>query len=106
MSATDRAATGVLTVSDGTTVWAWTAVRVNAAADLTETREYADLAEDDRRIKAVAAETAWLTGQWGTAHGERVELRYLSDPAERGITCALLGRVSATTPDRAEAAEQ
>ncbi|MGW1671887.1 ATP-binding protein [Streptomyces sp. NPDC002324] len=104
MSATDRAAAGVLTVSDGTTVWAWTAVRVDAAADLTETREYADLAEDDRRIKAVAAETAWLTGQWGTAHGERVELRYLTDPAERGITCALLGRVSAATPDRAEAA--
>lgn len=93
-----EASGGVLTVSDGTTVWAWTAVRIDAAADLTETQEYADLPEAERRIKAVAAETAWLTGQWDTAHGERVELRYLTDPAERGLTCALLGRVSAPTP--------
>ncbi|WP_406474507.1 ATP-binding protein [Streptomyces sp. NBC_01615] len=93
-----EASGGVLTVSDGTTVWAWTAVRIDAAADLTETQEYADLPEAERRIKAVAAETAWLTGQWDTAHGERVELRYLTDPAERAITCALLGRVSAPTP--------
>ncbi|MFD3937549.1 ATP-binding protein [Streptomyces sp. NPDC058611] len=95
---------GVLTVSDGTTVWAWTAVRIDAAADLTETQEYADLPESERRIKAVAAETAWLAGQWDTAHGERIELRYLSDPAERRLSCALLGRVAAPTAERAEAA--
>lgn len=104
MSITDGSVTAVVTVSDGTTVWAWTAVRINAAADLTETQEYADLAEDDRRIKAVASEAAWLTGLWDTAHGERVELRYLTDPAERTTTCALLGRVSASTVDRAQAA--
>lgn len=95
---------GVLTVSDGTTVWAWTAVRVDAAADLTETQEYADLPEAERRVKAVAAETAWLTGQWDVTHGERVELRYLTDPAERSLSCALLGRVSAPTRAGAEAA--
>ncbi|MFC7257694.1 helicase HerA domain-containing protein [Streptomyces lutosisoli] len=93
-----EASDGVLTVFDGTTVWAWTAVRIDAAADLTETQEYADLPEAERRIKAIAAETAWLNGQWDTAHGERVELRYLTDPAERATTCALLGRVSAPTP--------
>jgi hypothetical protein len=98
------AASGVLTVSDGATVWAWTAVRIDAAADLTETKEYADLAEAERRVKAVAAETAWLSGQWDTAHGERLELRYLTDPSERRISCALLGRVHAPTPSEAEAA--
>ncbi|MDT9690218.1 DUF87 domain-containing protein [Streptomyces sp. P9(2023)] len=93
-----------MTVSDGTTVWAWTAVRIDAAADLTETQEYADLSEVERRVKAVAAETAWLTGQWDTAHGERIELRYLTDPSERRISCVLLGRVSAPTLAAAEAA--
>ncbi|MFD0146794.1 MULTISPECIES: ATP-binding protein [unclassified Streptomyces] len=94
----------MLTVTDGTTVWAWTAVRIDAAADLTETQEYADLSETERRTKAVAAETAWLTGQWNTEHGERIELRYLSDPVERRISCALLGRVVAPTAQRAEEA--
>ncbi|MFJ8212109.1 ATP-binding protein [Streptomyces sp. NPDC096033] len=94
----------MLTVTDGSTVWAWTAVRVDAAADLTETQEYADLPESERRTKAVAAETAWLTGQWNIGHGERIELRYLSDPVERRISCALLGRVAAPTAERAEAA--
>ncbi|GHE12265.1 helicase HerA domain-containing protein [Streptomyces alanosinicus] len=96
--------TGVLTVRDGTAVWAWTAVRIDAAADLTETKEYADLAEPERRVKAVAAEAAWLAGQWDTTHGERLELRYLTDPAERRVSCALLGRVHAPTPAGAEAA--
>ncbi|MEU7010560.1 DUF87 domain-containing protein [Streptomyces sp. NPDC046332] len=94
----------MLTATDGMTVWAWTAVRIDAAADLTETQEYADLSESERRTKAAAAETAWLTGQWNTGHGERIELRYLSDPVERRISCALLGRVAAPTPERAEAA--
>ncbi|MFF4646638.1 ATP-binding protein [Streptomyces sp. NPDC001389] len=94
----------MLTVTDGTNVWAWTAVRIDAAADLTETQEYADLPESERRTKAVAAETAWLTGQWNIGHGERIELRYLSDPVERRISCALLGRVAAPTAERAEAA--
>ncbi|MEU4270628.1 DUF87 domain-containing protein [Streptomyces sp. NPDC026092] len=94
----------MLTVTDGTTVWAWTAVRIDAAADLTETKEYADLSESERRTKAAAAETAWLTGQWNTGHGERIELRYLSDPVERRISCALLGRVAAPTAEGAEAA--
>ncbi|WP_157857878.1 ATP-binding protein [Streptomyces durhamensis] len=94
----------MLSVSAGPTVWAWVAVRIDAAADLTETKEYADLTEGERRVKAVAAETAWLTGQWATAHGERLELRYLTDPAERRISCALLGRVHAPTPAAAEAA--
>ncbi|WP_146166926.1 helicase HerA domain-containing protein [Streptosporangium nondiastaticum] len=84
---------GVLTVGDGTSVWAWAAVRIEAAADLTETREYADLPEDERRIKAVAAEAAWLAGQWDTRHDARIELRYLTDPAGRRISCALLARV-------------
>ncbi|MDX2395101.1 DUF87 domain-containing protein [Streptomyces sp. DK15] len=94
----------MLTVTDGTTVWAWTAVRIDAAADLTEIQEYADLPESERRTKAVAAETAWLAGQWNTGHGERIELRYLSDPAERRVSCALLGRVTAPTAERADAA--
>ncbi|MGW2491809.1 ATP-binding protein [Streptomyces sp. NPDC001606] len=97
-------APGVLTVSAGPTTWAWVAVRIDAAADLTETAEYAALTETERRIKAVAAETAWLSGQWNTSHGERLELRYLTDPAEHRISCALLGRVQAPTPAAAEAA--
>lgn len=94
----------MLTVCDATSAWAWTAVRIDAAADLTETTEYAELPETERRVKAVAAETAWLAGQWDTTYDTRIELRYLTDPAAHRISCALLGRVSAAAPEAAAAA--
>lgn len=95
---------GVLTVSDAHGTWAWTSVRIDAAADLPELQEYADLSETNRRIKVIEAETAWLAGQWDPAHGSRIELRYLTDPATRRLSCALLGRTFATDRETAVAA--
>lgn len=89
-------ADGVLVATDAGGTWAWVAARIEAAADLTETREYADLPEPERLGKAVVAETAWLAGQWETAYDTRVELRYLVDPAARRLSCAMLGRVHGT----------
>ncbi|MEE4546254.1 DUF87 domain-containing protein [Streptomyces sp. V4-01] len=92
---------GVLLTRGGGAVTAWVGVRVDAAADLTETREYADLSEQERLVKAAAAEAAWLAGQWEHARRARVELRYRNDPATQRISCALLGRV--TAPSEPEA---
>src|SRR5947207_14055654 len=91
-------ADGVLVASDTRGTWAWVGVRIDAAADLTETREYADLPEHERLVKAVAADTAWLAGQWDTGYGARVELRYLSDPVQHRLACAVLGRVHGGEP--------
>jgi hypothetical protein len=103
---------GVLTAADARGVWAWVAVRIDAAADLTELREYAELPERERLAKAAADETAWLTGQWDTTAATRVALRYLTEPArDHGggagnsrLTCVLLGRVQAGQHDEAVAA--
>lgn len=88
-------ADGVLVARDERGAWAWVAVRIDAAADLTETREYADLPERERLEKAVVAETTWLAGQWDPEHNVHVELRYIVDPAGRRLSCAVLGRVQA-----------
>ncbi len=98
------AADGVLIASDGGAAWAWVAVRIDAAADLTEAQEFAALPELERRTKAVAAETAWLAGQWDTDHTPRIELRYRTEPSVRRLSCAVLGRVFAASPEDAEAA--
>jgi uncharacterized protein DUF87 len=95
---------GVLLASDARGTWAWVGVRFDAAADLTETREYSDLPEHERLVKAVAAETAWLAGQWDSGYGARLDLRYLSDPARHRLSCAVLGRVHGTDEDRVRAA--
>ena len=87
-------ADGVLVASDTRGSWAWVGVRIDAAADLTETREYADLPEHERLVKAVAADTAWLAGQWDTGYGARVELRYLSDPVQHRLSCAVLPTIT------------
>ncbi len=92
---------GVLVSSDARGAWAWVAVRIDAAADLTELQEYSDLPEYERFTKAVAAETAWLAGQWDVATGARIELRYRTDPTDRRLSCAVLGRVQAWTPAEA-----
>ena len=94
---------GVLVSSDARGAWAWVAVRVDAAADLTELQEYSDLPEYERLAKAVTAETAWLAGQWDVASGTRIELRYRTEPADRRLACAVLGRVQARTPEEAVA---
>jgi hypothetical protein len=94
----------VLAASNGQAVWAWVAVRFDAAADLTEAQEYADLPELERRRKAVAAETTWLAGQWETEHATHIELRYRTEPGIRRLTCAVLGRVTAGNPQDAELA--
>src|SRR5579859_3354232 len=96
-------ADGVLIASDGHAVWAWVAVRIDAAADLTEAQEYAALPETERRTKAVTAETAWLAGQWDTGHAQRIELRYRTEPSVRRLACAVLGRVLASSQQEAEA---
>lgn len=85
---------GALLATDANGTWAWVAVRIDAAADLTETREYADMSEPERLRKAAVAETAWLAGQWDTAYDPRVELRYMVDPPKRRLSCAIVGRVS------------
>ncbi|MFI0410777.1 ATP-binding protein [Actinomadura sp. 3N508] len=87
---------GVLVATDGSGTWAWVAVRIDAAADLIETREYAGLPEPERLRKAAVAETAWLAGQLDTAADTRVELRYLVDPSAGRLSCAVLGRVYGT----------
>lgn len=95
---------GLLTASDARGTWVWSGVALDAAADLTETREYAELPERERYTKAVAAETAWLAGQWDTAGATRFELRYLSDPGAGRLRAGLLGRVWAPSRDAAVAA--
>lgn len=95
---------GVLIAADARGAWAWVGVGLDAAADLTESREYADLPEPERYAKAVAAETAWLAGQWDTAGAPRFELRYRSDPQTRRLDAALLGRVWTRTPEEAREA--
>lgn len=92
---------GFLLASDSRGVWAWTAVRVEAAADLTETSEYSSLPEQERLVKAVAAEAAWVASQWETADDSRLELRYLHGQDDGRLACAVLGRVFA--PDHAGA---
>ncbi|HLK42911.1 MAG TPA: hypothetical protein VKV34_06190, partial [Thermoleophilia bacterium] len=89
---------GVLTASDARGSWAWVAVRIDAAADLTETLEYAALADRDRLEKASAAETAWLSGQWDNAHLGRFALRYTTEPGQP-MRCVLLGRVQGPERD-------
>ncbi|WP_345437094.1 helicase HerA domain-containing protein [Actinoallomurus vinaceus] len=99
-------ADGVLSAADARGSWAWVGIRVEAAADLTETREYADLSEPERLAKAVGAETAWLAGQWDAAYETRVELRYLMDPASRRLSCAVLGRVHGSDHQQTVSAAQ
>jgi hypothetical protein len=89
---------GVLTASDARGIWAWVAVRIDAAADLTETLEYAALADRERLEKATAAETAWLSGQWDNAHLSRFALRYITEPGQP-MRCVLLGRVQGPERD-------
>ncbi|HEV3172740.1 MAG TPA: DUF87 domain-containing protein [Actinocrinis sp.] len=89
---------GVLTAADARGVWAWVAVGIDAAADLTETLEYAALPDRDRLEKASAAETAWLAGQWDNADAGRFALRYITEPG-RPMRCVLLGRVQGPERD-------
>jgi hypothetical protein len=84
---------GALVTTDAWGAWAWVGVRIEAAADLPELHEYADLPEHERLRKAVTAETAWLAGQWDTGHDAHIELRYLTDAARHRLSCAVLGRV-------------
>jgi hypothetical protein len=83
-----------LAAADARGIWAWVGVRIDAAADLTETREYADPPEAERLVKAVAADAAWLSGQWDTDHQARIDLRFLSDPRTQRLSCVVLGRVN------------
>lgn len=95
---------GVLITADARGTWCWVGVRIEAAADLTETREYAELSEQERLVKAVAAEGAWLAGQWDDAYGARLDLRYLSSPPDGRISCAVLARVQGTDREAVVAA--
>jgi hypothetical protein len=97
---------GIVVSADARAAWAWVAVRVDAAADLTELHEYSALPERERFTKAVAAETAWLAGQWDPAGGSRIEVRYRTDPTHRRLFCAVLGRVQAPTTALAIASAQ
>nr|WP_221380624.1 DUF87 domain-containing protein [Actinoplanes polyasparticus] len=99
----ERESGTVLQAAGGHVTWCWVGVRIEAAADLTETREYADLPERGRLVKAVAAEAAWIAGQWDDAYGTRFDLRYVSSPGA-GLSCALLARVQGCGPHVVEAA--
>ena len=92
---------GVLISSARGRAWGWAAVRIDAAADLTETQEYADLNEAGRFDKVVQAERAWTAGLWEAGHHERFDVRYLTGPVTGRISCVVLGRVTAPTPNEA-----
>jgi hypothetical protein len=55
---------------------------------------------DQRRSDEAIADAGWLAGQWDTAAGARLELRYLHRPGEK-LRCVLLGRVQAPARDAA-----
>lgn len=81
--------------SAGAWTYAWTGVRIEAAADLTEAEEYSGLSESARLDKTAAADRAWTGGLWEHAHLERYDTRYASDPATGRIACTVLARVAA-----------
>ena len=85
---------GFLTQAAGAWTYAWTGVRIEAAADLTEAEEFRSLSQAERLDKVAAADRAWVGGLWEQAHLERYDLRYLSDPATGRIGCTVLGRVA------------
>ncbi|MBR7838950.1 ATP-binding protein [Actinospica durhamensis] len=86
---------GLLTQAAGAWTYAWTGVRIDAAADLTEAEQFRSLNQDERLDMVAAADRAWVGGLWEQAHLERYDLRYLSDPATGRIGCTVLGRVAA-----------
>ncbi len=68
----------------------WVAAKVSAAADITQQREYADLAEHDRYHKAVQQERMWIAGLWSEQRTSWA-VRWLTD--EHGeISLYLLAR--------------
>ncbi|HEY3867673.1 MAG TPA: hypothetical protein VGM10_04965, partial [Actinocrinis sp.] len=95
---------GVVVGQDHRGVWAWVAVQIDAAADLPESREYAELSEAGRLAKASADEATWISGQWDTDYTPHIALRFIG-ASSSGTTCVLLGRVYGADPaDTANAA--
>jgi hypothetical protein len=79
--------------------WAWTGVRIAAAADLTDVREFADLPEAERLSKAVREQVSFLSGHLGRP--EPIELRWIWDPESGRLEAFLLSRAHGR--DREEA---
>lgn len=72
-------APAVLTSSHQGVHWGWFGIEVNAAVDLTKSREYADREEDDRVQKAVDDQRAWLNQLWSIQPSGAAEFRWLAD---------------------------
>lgn len=92
-------APGLVTAGTENSWWSWFGAKVSAAADLTETREYADLDEGARYRKAVDAQVVWLAHQ---RRGPAIELRWVSDPVTRTLGLVILGRAWASCQADAE----
>jgi hypothetical protein len=94
----------VLVAGDAGGTWAWTGVRIAAAADLSELREYAELAEPQRIAKAVSEQVAFLSAQLGDSPGTPLELRWRWRPETSLLEAYLLTRSHAPDETAARAA--
>ncbi|WP_280668847.1 MULTISPECIES: hypothetical protein [unclassified Kitasatospora] len=97
----------ITTTPDGS--WGWVGLRLAPARALAEHRGYLDLAEEERRRQAVAAELAWLQAQCRPAEPDgsgpgaptRFDLRYTGGPGGL-LRCVLLAQTVAGAPEAAE----
>lgn len=86
--------------SDGTW-WAWCGVQVVGAVDVTQLRQFRQLAHQDLHERAWKLDEAYL-GRLVGGSGV-VELRWTNDPATGGLELSILGRVSADSEVRVRA---
>ncbi|MEV4823239.1 hypothetical protein [Micromonospora sp. NPDC049274] len=98
--------TAVLVAAEPTGVWAWTGVRIEAAADLSELREYAELKEQERVAKAVSEQVTFLAAQLGEHSGAPLELRWWWRPEKGALEAYLLTLVRGVTEAAARAAAE
>ncbi|WBC16697.1 hypothetical protein O7600_07610 [Micromonospora sp. WMMA1998] len=95
-----------LVSTDASGTWAWTGLRIAAAADLSELREYAELKEPERIARAVAEQVAFLSGQVGDSTSEPVELRWWWRPESATLEAYLLTRTYGRGEPAARAAAE
>lgn len=78
---------------------AYFAVRVDAAVDLLEAREYQGLSRTDRLAKALGEQQGFLNGFSDPALNAALDLRIVVDPGDSvPVSVALLGRVWGPDP--------
>ncbi|BCJ41332.1 hypothetical protein GCM10010168_89080 [Actinoplanes ianthinogenes] len=98
--------TAVLTAAEPSGAWAWTGMRITAAADLTELREYAGLKEEERVGKAISEQITFLAAQLGERAGAALELRWWWRPETATLEAYLLTRVWGPDEPAARAAAE